>query len=401
MCRGLADRLMNGFSVAEYRKVLKVRNVLHLKVIVLKAAVLYRYSKIKEKPLKIEDVDVERPKSGEILLKVKSAGICRSDMHVIEGKTSLPLPVVLGHEFMGEVEDVGEGVTSVCRGDIVVSSPVWPCGKCTNCITGHENLCVLATALRTKGVLLDGTTRLRSHDGKYIYTFLGGGFAEYAVVPEFGISKLPPQLRGECYAILGCAVITAYNAVINTAKVRLGEKVAIFGVGGIGVNLIQFCKIAGATEIIAVDIIDKKLSLAKEFGATYVINSSEKDPINEIRKVTNGGAQVTFEAVGLPGTIYQAIESTHVGGKAVLLGMMPMNAPAQIHAARVVRNGIRILGSYNGRPRIDLPVIFELIVRGMLDVDKLVTKRWSLEQINEAFETLEKGEVIRSIVIPT
>jgi len=367
----------------------------------LKAAVLYKYGKVKDKPLKIEDVKIAEPKKGEVLLRVKTVGVCHSDIHVIKGKTPVPLPVVLGHEFVGEVMAVGEGVTSVNVGDMVVSSFIWPCGKCVNCATGFENLCETASPIRIKGVMLDGTTRLSLIDGKPIYSFLGGGYAEHAVVPEFAVSKLPPELRKESSAILGCAVLTAYGAVMNTAKVRPGEKVAIFGAGGVGMNVIQLCKIAGATQIIVVDIIDRKLSAAKEFGATNTVNASEKDPVKEIKELTEGkGADITFEVIGLADTVYQATESVRVGGKVVLIGLMAVGTTAPIHVARVVRSGIQILGNYGGRPRVDFQVIFELVRSGLLELDKLITKRWNLEQINEALEALEKGEVIRSIVVP-
>lgn len=224
----------------------------------MRAAVLRNYSEVSERPLKIEDIDIEKPRRGEVLLKIISAGVCHSDMNVIEGKTPSPLPIVLGHEFVGKVEEVGEGVTSVGEGDIVVSSFIWPCGRCYNCASGRENLCTTATPIRIKGVMLDGTTRLRSLEGEPIYAFLGGGFAEYSIVPEFAVRVLPNGLRKESSAILGCAILTAYGAVMNRANVRAGQKVAIFGIGGVGINIVQFCKISGASQIITVDIIDEK-----------------------------------------------------------------------------------------------------------------------------------------------
>ncbi len=363
----------------------------------MKAAVLFEYNK----PFRILDINIAKLKAGEVLIKTEAAGVCHSDLHAISGKTPVPLPIVLGHEFTGYVKDIGEGVSRVHVGDMVVSSFIWPCGKCVNCASGLENLCEPAAALRIKGVLIDGTTRLSLPDGKPLYTFLGGGYAECAVVPENAVMPLPPELKKESSAILGCAVLTAYGAVMNTAHVRLGEQVAIFGAGGVGTNIIQLCKIAGASRIIAVDIINEKLSTAKEFGADITINSREKDPVKEIREITGGkGADVTFEVIGLADTIYSASESARAGGRVILIGLMPVGTNAQINAARVVRTGLQILGSYGGRPRVDLPKIIELTSKGLLNLDRLITKKFNLEQIDEAFATLEKGEVTRSLIIP-
>jgi succinate semialdehyde reductase (NADPH) len=366
----------------------------------MKAAVLHKHGEVEENPLKIEEVNFGAPKKGEILIKVLATGVCHSDLHVIEGRTLVPLPIVLGHEIYGKVEEVGPEVTTVNTGDYVVASFIWPCGKCKNCAAGMENLCETAASIRTRGVLFDGTTRLSLLDGTPLYAFLGGGYAEYAIIPELGVKALPPELRKETSAILGCAVLTAYGAVMETGKVRVGESVAVFGVGGVGINIVQFSKIANATQIIAVDIVDKKLELAKRLGATDVINAKEIDPIKGIKELTGGiGVDIAFEAIGLSGTISQAVESVRVGGRVVLVGLMPMGTAAPIHAAKVVRSGIQILGSYGGRPRIAFPVIFNLIKNGLMDIDKLVTKRWKLEELNEAFLALKKGEVIRSVVI--
>ena len=364
----------------------------------MKASVLFEYNK----PLKIVDVKVDKPKKDEVLLKIIATGVCHSDLHVLYGKTPVPLPVVLGHEFIASVEEVGEGVTTINKGDVVISSFIWPCGVCINCTTGRENLCETAALIRLKGVMLDGTTRLSLPNGESIHTFLGGGYAEYAVVPKFAIYRLPPELKKESSAILGCAVLTAYGAVFNAAQVRLGEKVAIFGAtGGVGMNILEFCKIAGAGQIIALGRQTWKLSVAKELGATDIINLREKDPVKEIKELTGGkGADVVFEAIGLPDTIYQAIEATKVGGRVILIGLMPIGSSAPIHVAKVVRSGIQIMGSYGGRPRLDFPIIFDLAKKGLLNIDRLVTKKFTLDQVNEAFEALEKGEVIRSILIP-
>ncbi|MEM2294050.1 MAG: zinc-binding dehydrogenase [Nitrososphaerota archaeon] len=368
----------------------------------MKAAVLYRQQKIEEYPLTIEEVNIQTPKKGEVLIKVLSTGTCHSDLHVIEGRTPVPLPCVPGHEIYGVVENVGPDVTTVNPGDYVVASFIWPCGKCHNCITGKENLCEVAAAVRIKGVLLDGTSRLTLSDGRPVYAFLGGGFAEYVIVPEFGVKTLPQKLRKESSAILGCAILTAYGAVIETGDIKIGESVAVFGAGGVGINIIQLCKIMNASQIIAVDIIKKKLEWSKEFGATNVINSHEEDPVKTIKELTEGkGVDIAFEVVGLPNTISQAVESVKVGGRVVLVGLMPVGSMAPIHAARIVRGGLQVLGSYGGRPRTALPKIFNLIERGLLKIDEQVMRKWKLDEINQAFLSLARGEFIRSIIVPT
>jgi len=367
----------------------------------VRAAVLYKYGKIDERPLKIEEVNISRPRVGEVLIRVLSVGVCHSDLHVIEGRLPRPLPCICGHEIYGVVEEVGPYVTTVNVGDYVVAAFIWPCGKCRNCASGLENLCESFAAIRSKGVLFDGTTRLSLPDGSPLHIFVGGGFAEYTILPELGIKTLPRELRRETSAILGCAVLTGYGAVVETGRVEVGGSVAVFGVGGVGMNIVQLCKAVNASQIIAVDVVDKKLEWAKEFGATDVINSKETEPVKAIREITNGvGVDIAFEAVGLADTTYQAVESVRAGGRVVLVGLMPAGSTAPINSVRVVRDGIQILGSYGGRPRTALPKIFELVRKGLLNIDKLVTKKWKLEEINDAFSALLRGEVIKSIVIP-
>lgn len=367
----------------------------------MKAAVLHKCNKIEEQPLVIEDVNILKPRVGEVLIKVLSVGVCHSDLHVIEGRTPISLPCVCGHEIYGVVEEVGAHVTAVNIGDYVVATFIWPCGRCYNCASGLENLCENMAAIRPKGTLFNGATRLSLLDGSPLYIFLGGGFAEYAIIPESGVKVLPNELRKETSAILGCAVLSAYGAAMETGKVEVGESVAIFGAGGIGINIIQLCKAANASQIIAIDVIDKKLEWAKEFGATDIINSRETDPVKVIRELTdNKGVDVVFEAAGLADTAYQAVESVRIGGRVVLVGLMPVGSTAPLHSARVVRGGIKILGSYGGRPRVAFPRIFELVKKGLLDIDKQVTKRWKLEDVNHALLSLKRGEVIRSILVP-
>lgn len=361
----------------------------------MKAAVLYKYNE----PLKIEDnVKIDSPKTGEVKIKIVATGLCHSDVNVFEGKTPVPPPVVAGHEIAGIVEEIGPGVTRVKPGDRVVSAFIHPCGKCRMCASGHENLCETFSQVRLKGVMMDGTTRL-SIDGQPVRTFLGGGFAEYAIVGENALTVVPQDMDLEKVAVLGCAGLTGYGAV-NSAKIEPGETVAVIGVGGVGLSVIQLLKASGAGRVIAVGTRKWKLEKAMELGATDVVNSKETDAANAIKSLTNGGADVVIEAGGNEETIRIAMESVRIGGRVVLIGLPPVNAMIPFRVASIVRGGITIIGNYGGRPRVDMPRLLELIRLGKFDPTKLVTGKFKLEEINEAVKLLNQGEAIRSLIIP-
>lgn len=343
-----------------------------------------------------DDVTIERPRRGEILVRVLSCGVCHTDLHVIEGKVGLPLPGILGHEIYGVVEDVGEGVVGVEPGDHVVSSFMWPCGRCRYCVSGHENLCEASINARTKGVMLDGTTRVRLGDTP-VYV-RNGGFAEYAIVPsENSLVKLPPRLRIPEIGIAGCSLLTAYGAVFNTASIAHGERVAVYGVGGVGMAIVRFANIAGA-EVIAIDVVDEKLRKARSLGASATINSKAEDPIKTVKDLTGGeGVDVAFEAIGLPITVKQAVGSVRIGGRVVLVGL---GSGVELELNPIVIRGIRLLGSYGGRPRIDLPKILRLIEKGLVDLKDFVTGSYRLDEIEKALSDIKTGKAIRTIVIP-
>ncbi|ARM75048.1 zinc-binding dehydrogenase [Acidianus manzaensis] len=361
----------------------------------MKAAVLYKYNE----PLKIEDnVKIAQPKEGEVKIKIAVTGMCHSDVNVFEGKTPVPPPVVAGHEIAGIVEEVGPGVTRVKPGDKVVSAFIHPCGKCRMCVSGHENLCETFSQVRLKGVMMDGTTRL-SLDGQQVRTFLGGGFAEYSIVGENALTIVPQDLSLDKVAVLGCAGLTGYGAV-NLAKIEPGETVAVIGVGGVGLSVMQLLKASGAGRIIAVGTKKWKLDRAMELGATDVINSKEVDPANTIKTITNGGADVVIEAGGNEQTINIAMNSVRLGGRVILVGLPPVSAEIPFKVANIVRNGITIIGNYGGRPRVDMPRLLDLVKLGKYDPTKLVTGKFKLEEINEAVKLLNQGEAIRSLIIP-
>lgn len=361
----------------------------------MRAAVLFNY----KEPLKIIDVEIDDPKENEVMVQVTATGMCHSDVNVFVGATPVPPPVVAGHEISGIVKKVGPGVTRVKPGDKVISAFIHPCGKCRNCISGHENLCETFSSVRLKGTMFDGTTRLKLKDGTPVRTFLGGGFAEYAIVHENALTVVPQDTNLERVAVLGCAGITGYGAV-DSAKIEPGETVAVVGVGGVGLSVIQLLKASGAGRVIALGTKKWKLEKAMEFGATDVINTKETDPVKALKEMTGGGPDVVIEAGGTQDTIQMAIESVRIGGRVVLIGLPPVSAQIPLRIAMVVRNGIAIIGNYGGRPRVDMPRLLELVKTGKYDPSKLVTGRFKLEEINEAVKLLEEGEAIRSLIIP-
>ncbi|MCG2867728.1 MAG: zinc-binding dehydrogenase [Vulcanisaeta sp.] len=362
----------------------------------MKAAVLDKYGD----PLLVEDVELGKPKDGEVRLRVKAAGVCHSDLLAIDGSTPIPPPFIPGHEAVAEVLEVGPGVDNLHPGDVVVTSFIWPCGRCRNCARGLENLCERFSEVRLKGVLLDGTTRLKRKNGEYLRVFLGGLWAEEAVVPATAVARLPKGLdnRPEL-AMLGCAFLTAYGAVVNSASVKPGETVAVIGTGGVGLAVVQVAKALGA-KVIAVGRNPEKLKLAREMGAE-IVNTREGDAVGEVRKLTDGrGADVVIEAVGSESTIDMAVEMVSVGGRVVIVGLMPVGSKAPIHVARVVRGGISVIGSYGARPRVDLPRVIDLVARGLLKPELLARDYYKLEEVNDAVEALRSGRSIRPIILP-
>jgi len=363
----------------------------------MKGAVLFKYNE----PLVIrDDIEIDKPKSEEVKLRIVATGLCHSDVNTFKGITPIPTPFIAGHEIAGIVEEVGENVTAFKPGDRVVASWIYPCGKCRNCITGKENLCEVAAKYRIAGTLLDGTTRLRFKDGSLVRIFGGGGFAEYAIIPYTALAKVPEDVELKKVAVLGCAGLTAYGAVVNSAKVEAGENVVVIGAGGVGLSIVQMLRIVGAGRIIVIDIVKQKLEKALALGATDVVNSKETDAVKFVRDAT-GGADVVIEAVGSVVTERMALDMVRIGGRVVLVGLPGVNDETPIRIASVVRGGIQIIGSYGGRPRVDLPRLIELVKRGKYDPNALVTGEFRLEEINEAVKLLESGEAIRSLIVPS
>ena len=352
--------------------------------------------------LRVEEIPVPEPKAHEILVKVHACGVCHTDLHVMKAEVAFPTPAVMGHEVTGTVAALGPGVAGPAVGSRVACAFVMPCGFCKACAVGRDDLCDNFFGLnRLKGQLFDGTTRLRRQDGTPVAMYSMGGLAEYAVVPATDVFPLPESLPFAESAVLGCGIFTAYGAVRNAADLRGGERVAVVAAGGVGLSIIQVAKAFGASQIVAVDVRDDKLEAAKKFGATDVVNSSREDAATAVKKVTGGGADAVFEALGRPETFVQAFESVKDGGRMVVVGIAAGKAAAPIGITHLVRRGIRIIGSFGARTRHDMPEVIRLAAQGVFQPEQMVSRRYPLTQADEAYKALARGEIVgRAIVMP-
>ncbi|HBY99137.1 MAG: Zn-dependent alcohol dehydrogenase [Ardenticatenaceae bacterium] len=364
----------------------------------MRAAVFYEPNT----PFIIEDIELDPPGPGEALVKIAVSGVCHSDYHLVTGSTQHPLPVVAGHEGAGVVEAVGPGVTRVRPGDHVVLSWVPTCGECFYCQHGLPAQCEATIAPLWAGTLLDGTTRL-SKNGQTIYHFSGlGTFAEYAVVPQLSCVPIRRDVPLTVAALVGCAVTTGIGAALNTAQIRPGSSVVVFGCGGVGLNIIQGAALAGATTIIAVDVVPAKMDLARQFGATHMVNSREVDAQRAIEELTAGrGADYALEASGVPAVQRLAYDAIRRGGTVTYVGIGPHDAVVPLPAGRLPREDKTLKGSYYGgaNPQRDMPMILDLYAAGRLKLDELISRRYPLAAINEAFAAMLSGEVARGVII--
>ncbi|HYM90410.1 MAG TPA: Zn-dependent alcohol dehydrogenase, partial [bacterium] len=337
----------------------------------------------------------------EVLVRMAAGGVCHTDLHVMTGHLFAPLPAVLGHEGAGTVAEVGPGVESVRPGDHVI--PLWrlSCGECEYCTGGRPALCPAGTEIRMTGRLPDGTTRFALGDQE-IKHFAGvSSFSEFSVIPEKALIRIPDDLPLDRAALFGCAVICGVGAVLNAARVRPGSSVAVFGAGGVGLNVIQGAALAGAGKIIAVDLLEGKLEYARRFGATHTVNASSGNPVEQVRALTGGrGVDYAFEAIGVPAVMRQAYDTLAKRGMAVVIGVTPMTAEVSVPVMSLVFEERTLSGSVYGasRPRIDIPMLIDLYRAGKLKVDELLTRTYPFDQINEAYAALERGEVARTVV---
>ena len=361
----------------------------------MKAAVLYE----PRQPLLIEDLQLDPPQAGEVRVQVAANGVCHSDLHVMTGDMRMPLPIVLGHEGAGIVTEVGPGVRSVQEGDHVVLCFQPVCGICQACTQGRPNLC--ETRPRALGVLLDGTTRLHKNGQRVHHFAYTASFAEETVVPESCAIKIRPDIPLDRACFVGCAVMTGVGAVINTARVRPGSTVAVLGCGGVGLNVIQGAALAGAYQIIAIDVLDNKLAFATHFGATHGINANQDEPVKAVQDLTHGrGVDYAFEVISSAKTIELAFRMTARGGVCTIVGVAPEGARISLNPNVFTLMEKTLQGSYYGstRPRVDMPRLLDMYMHGKLKIDELVSRTFTLAQVNEAYEVLQAGGVARSVV---
>ncbi len=362
----------------------------------MKAAVLYE----RGQPFKVEEVQLEEPKKHEVLVKVAAAGVCRSDYHILKDESNHPVPAVLGHEGSGIVEEIGEDVTWVKPGDHVILSFIPNCGHCYSCETGNPQLC--DTNAATPGRMFDGTTRLFSKDGTpLLHMGKVACFAEKTVVPDSGCIPISKSVPLDVAALIGCCVPTGVGAVTHRAKVRPGSTVAVLGCGGVGLNAVQGARLANASKIIAVDIQDHKLEFAYKFGATHIVNAKSENVVEKVMEITGGlGVDYAIEAFGSAETVENAFNMTRKSGTIVVVGLAPKWDRASIDPQALTRNEKVLMGSYYGsvRPRQDMPKLVEMYQQGKLDIESLIQRHYKLDQINEAFDDLEKGEDGRGII---
>jgi S-(hydroxymethyl)glutathione dehydrogenase/alcohol dehydrogenase len=359
-----------------------------------KAAVLYNLNE----PLKIESLTLKPPREDEVLVKIAASGVCHSDLSVIKGNLPMMTPTVLGHEGAGIVEEVGSQVTDLKPRDHVVLSWVPNCGKCHFCVAGKTHLCerlLLIYGEGREGVFLkDGTEILRFNSVN--------SFAERTVVRADAAIKIPSDVPLDRACLVGCGVMTGVGAAINTVKIRPGQTVAVFGCGGVGLNVIQGAALCGAERIIAVDLVAQKLEWAKVFGATDVVNGKEIDAVEAIRGLTNGlGVDYAFEVIGVPAAISQAFMSIKRGGSAVIVGVPAFGQEISIPAAMIPLDEKAIIGSLYGSANLrqDIPNLIALYMQKRLKLDELISRRITLDEINGAFDAMEKGEVARSVIV--
>ena len=363
----------------------------------IQAAVFYEVGT----PFKVETLDLEPPRAGEVLVRVAAAGVCHSDWHLMTGATQHPVPVVPGHEGAGVVETVGEGVTRLKRGDHVSLNWAPNCGACFYCLNDRPNLCSTYVGPLWAGTMMDGTTRL-SKEGQPVYHFSAlACFADYTVVPQECCVPLNKEVPLTIAALIGCAVTTGVGAVLNTARVRPGSSVAVFGAGGVGLNIIIGAKLAGASRIIAVDRSEAKGDLALDFGATdFVVAGPGTN--DAIRKLTEGrGADYVFEAIGIPAVQEQCLDAVRPGGTLALVGVAPMGSGTNLPGAILTRQEKTVTGSYYGTANTarDFPLYADLYLKGKLDLDRLISKTYLLDHINEAYADMLSGEIARGVIV--
>jgi len=358
----------------------------------MKAAVLHAVGQ----PMTIEDVSLAKPGPREVLIRTSVSGICHSDLHFSDGSYPHPLPCVLGHESAGVVEAVGADVTYVQPGDHVVTCLSVFCGYCEQCVTGHPSICSTTAIKLPAGV----SRRLSWHGGEVMHQFLNlSSFAEQMLVHEHALVKIRKDMPLDRAALIGCGVLTGVCSVFHTAKVEPGSKVAVIGCGGVGLAAVNGAALAGAGRIIAIDTLESKLDLAKQMGATDVVNAKDGDVVKRIRELTGGGVNYSFECLGAKATAEQSFSMLAPGGTATIIGMIPVGTKIELHGVDFLAER-KIQGSMMGsnRFRVDMPRLIEFYMQGKLHLDHLISGHMKLDQINDGFAALRSGAAVRSVI---
>lgn len=350
-------------------------------------------------PVEIEMLELEEPRAHEVRVRYVASGVCHSDLHHIQGLVPHPSPIVYGHEGAGVIEAVGPDVTDVKVGDHVLTSYIPSCGRCWYCTIGRGNLCELRD--KPRYLMHDGSSRFKKGD-QDIYQYLQlGTYAEMATVPDVSVIPIRKDAPMEVICLVSCGVMTGFGSVVNRAQVKPGSTVVVYGCGGIGLNAIQAAALVGARMVVAVDVFDQKLEWAKEFGATHTVNASQvEDPVARIKELCGrDGADYAIEAVGIQKTMEQAFYSVHRGGTCVLIGVPPTGMRISIEPGMFLQERVLTGASFGGtRQRVDLPMIVDMFMDGKYKLRELISREVELEDLNDAYDRLVKGEVKRSVI---
>jgi Zn-dependent alcohol dehydrogenase len=375
---------------------------MHTRAIVLRQSGLPRpYAE--SRPLQVEEIALDPPAEGELLVKVVGAGLCHSDLSIIDASRPRPLPLVLGHEGAGEIVELGPGVRDLAAGDHVVFQFSASCGRCIRCLEGRPQICETHALARARGELMGGGKRFKDAEGKPLNHHTGVScFSEYVVVDRGSVVRIDPDLPLNEAAIFGCAVMTGVGAVINTARVRPGDRVAIVGLGGVGLNGLLGAILGGAGQIIAVDINPEKLGIARQLGAHFTVDASEGNHVEQIRALSNGGVDFAFELAGSARALETAYGCVRAGGAVIIAGLAPQNARFEFSPSELVSGEKSIRGSYMGScvPVRDIPRFIEHYRQGRLPVDRLLSETVGFEEMNAGFDRLSDGGTLRQILLP-
>lgn len=373
----------------------------------MRAAVLRQFDAAqpfaKSKPISVEEVTLDPPGPNEVLVKIGGAGLCHSDLSVMNGARPRPEPLVLGHEGAGQIVEVGSSITDLEAGDHIVFQFSPSCGRCRRCMEGRPQVCEVGAKAKAAGDLMGGGRRLKDADGNSIAHHTGVScFAEYAVSDRGSVVKIDKDLPLTEAALFGCAVMTGVGAVINTARILPGDSVAVIGLGGVGLNGVLGAKLGGAETIIAIDLADDKLGLARQLGATHTVNASDANHVEQVRDLTNGGVDFAIDLAGAIPAMKTAYAVTRYGGTVVTAGLSPSTAEFSFVQSNLVSEEKAIKGSYMGScvPVRDIPRFISLYRQGRLPVDKLISSQVGLDEINEGFDLLQQGGTIRQILVP-